>query len=101
MRERASGPEEIKDIVGKVIGEIAAKGPTKKQDIQNRWERLLDKKELKHTKIFEIKNDTLVVLVDSPVWLYQCNLKKKRLLTGMQKEYPEIQKLRFKIGKVK
>ena len=92
--------DEIKKIVGKVIKDIADKGPTRKQELQDFWRCTLDDKEFKHTKIQEINNDALIVLVDSPVWLYQCNLKKKKFLTEVQKEFPEIKKIYFKIGKV-
>lgn len=92
--------DDIKKIVGKVIKDILDKGSTKKQELQSFWRSILDNKEFKHTKIIETNNGTLIVLVDSPVWLYQCNLKKKKFLTEVQKEFPEIKKIYFKIGKV-
>lgn len=93
--------DDIKKIVGKVIKDIADKGPTRKQELQSFWECILEDKEFKHTKIKEINNNALIVLVDSPVWLYQCNLKKKKFLTEVQKEFPEIKNIYFKIGKVR
>ena len=92
--------DEIKEIVGKVIKDIADKGPTRKKELQRFWRSILDDKEFKHTKIKEINNNALIVAVDSSVWLYQCNLKKKRFLTAVQKNFPEIKKIYFKTGKV-
>ena len=93
--------DDIKNIVNTVIGNIADKNP----DVHNKLDRilvnLLNKKELKHTKIIGVKEDGLLVYVDSPAWLYQMRIRQTKILTQLKKEIPDIKYIRFKIGKVK
>ena len=59
------------------------------------------KKELKHTKIIGIKEDGLLVCVDSPAWLYQMRIRQTKILEQLKAEIPYIKYIRFKMGKIK
>jgi len=94
--------EEIRDIVSSVIQDISSKKihnhPRIKDILQ---ENFKNKKTFQHIHIFGFKEGTLVVHVDTPAWLFQCNLQKGKILKELQKEIAEIKKIYFKIGKVK
>ncbi len=91
----------IKEIVHSVIENMSLCKPEVQTKIQRIWKNVLNEKEDLHSKIFDFKADILFVNVDSPSWLYQMNLKKKKILECVQEEIPEIKNIQFKIGKVK
>ncbi len=93
--------ESIKNVVQQVVHDMAEKKPNPENKIQRIWQGLLGGKVTKHTCIFGIKKNQVMVLVDSPAWLFQLNLEKRRILKEIQKEIPDISEIRFKIGKVK
>ena len=72
--------DNIKDIVHDVIGQIASK----QQDPHNKLERILDnileKKDLPHVKLLGEKDGIVMILVDSPAWLFHLKLRKNRIL---------------------
>ena len=92
--------DDIKDIVKQVIGSIATQQPSEQKKLQDCWEKILSQSEQKHARISGFKDGALSVYVDTPAWLYQFNLKKQKILNEIQKEFSEIQKIYFKIGKV-
>jgi hypothetical protein len=59
---------------------------------------VLTKKELGHIKVDYFKNGTLMVQVDSAVWLYAVSLKKAALLKALAERNPEIKELRLRVG---
>ena len=90
----------IKNIVNDVIGKISSKGFNDQTKIFEVWQKIIGETGIKHTRVSGMKDGTLMVLVDSPAWLFQLNLKRKNILDQIQKEKLEIQKIIFKIGKV-
>jgi len=49
--------------------------------------------------IVGLKDNQLIVNVDSSAWVYHFNLKKNKILQNIQKEFPEIKRIYFKVGK--
>ena len=93
--------EEMKDIVKKVFAGIAGnKTADRQEQISKVWEKVLKNQRLTQAKISGLKEETLVVNIDSPARLYQFNLKKKKILEEIHQEIPEIKKIYFKIGKI-
>ena len=92
---------DIKNIINRVIGDLANKKDQGGKQIASIWCAVLEKKELVHTHVAGLKEGTLFVDVDSPAWLYQMNVKKTKILRLLKEEIPEIKNIRFKIGKVK
>lgn len=90
----------IKDIVAQVIKDIAAQRRLEGTKIERLWENVCDPADARHTKIKGLKNDVLWVDVESPVWLYSLNIKKRKILERLREEVDEIKNIRFKIGKV-
>jgi len=93
--------DDIKDIISKVIGDIAEKNPCSYDKVERIWQNLLNKQELKHTKLMGVKDETLLVRVDSPVWLYQMRMRKLRILKRLKEEILDIKQIRFEIGTIK
>ncbi len=91
--------DSIGDIVSTVIGNIADKKAAAVVNIEEVWNIVLDVKELEHTQLVGINNGVLFVYVDSSVWLYHFNVRKNNILQKVSKRIPEIQDVRFKIGK--
>lgn len=93
--------DNIKNIVNTVIGNIAERKPDKHDKVGRIWENLLNDKELKHTKIIGIKEEGLLVCVDSPAWMYQMKIRQTKILKQLKEEIPHIKYIRFKMGKIK
>ena len=93
--------EQIKDIVSQVIANISSGKPGVQSKIQRVWQNLCDKKTAQHTAIAGLQKGSLVINVDSPAWLFQMNLQKRKILEKLKEEIPELSHIHFKIGKVK
>jgi hypothetical protein len=93
--------DSIKNIINTVIGNIAEHNPDKHDKVERIWANVLNEKELKHTKIIGIKEDGLLVCVDSPAWLYQMRIRQTKILKQLKDEIPYIKYIRFKMGKIK
>ncbi len=92
--------DNIKTIVNAVIGKMAVKEIDKSKKIDRIWENTLGKQEYKHTRLEGINVGVVSVLVDSPAWLYQMRVRKRRILERLQKEIENIKDIKFKIGRV-
>ena len=93
--------EQIKDIVSQVITHISSGRPEIHNKIQRIWQNLFDKKTTQHTAIVGLQKGKLIVNVDSPAWLFQMNLQRRKVLERLKEEIPELAYIHFKIGKVK
>lgn len=93
--------DNIKDVIQKVIGNIAEKNPDEHDKIKRIWQNLLNEKELEHTKLIGVKEETLLVCVDSPAWLYQMRIRQSKILRQLKEEVFNIKYIRFKIGTTK
>lgn len=93
--------DNIKDIVNTVIGNMASQNPDEHNKAERIWENLLNEKELRHTKVIGIKEDTLFVCVDSPAWMYQMRIRQMSILKQFKEDVPGVKRIRFKMGKIK
>ena len=73
---------------------------TSKKDISSAWARAAGAKAAAHSEPAGLKNKTLLVSVDSTVWIYHLRLKKKKLLKkiGALLEGQEIEEIKFRAG---
>ena len=92
--------DEIKNIVQQVIGKMAREKQSDSEKIQLIWNEILKNEGVEHTKISGWKERKLIVSVESPAWLYQFQLKKQKILLQLQKAFPDIENIYFKIGAV-
>ncbi len=93
--------DSVKDIVLSVIGKLSVQRGPDVGKIQELWPGLIADKAKTHTRVGGARGDQVVVYVDTPAWLYEMNLERERILTAIRQDFPEIQKIIFKIGKVK
>ena len=92
---------DIKDIVHRVVGNMAQQQTTSSQKLDGCWQKALEKKELEHTQLVDFKNGSLLVNVDSSAWLYQMNTRKGKILEKLKEEISDIKNINFRVGKVK
>jgi hypothetical protein len=90
----------IKDILAGVIEKIACAKPKHYDRLQEVWQEIAGKKAMQHSKVAGIKDDQILIYVDSSAWLYQMNLEKEGSLNKFKQVFPETKRLFFKIGKV-
>lgn len=93
--------DNIKDVVNKVIGGIAAKSPDIHNKTEGVWKNLLTPQERKHTKLDGMKEGTLSVCVDSPAWMYQLRTRQSKILKQLKEDIPDVKAIRFKIGSIR
>ena len=93
--------DNIEDIVKNVIGQMADKKLEEYKKIDRLWINILTEGELNHTKLIGVKDGLISVVVDSPAWLYQMNIRKNTILRELKEEIPTLDTIRFRIGKIK
>ena len=93
--------DNIKDIINKVVGDISEKNPDAYSRVERIWQNLLTEQELKHTKIVGMKENTLLVHVDSPAWMHQMRIRQTKILKRLKEEVSDIKYIRLKIGSIK
>ncbi|MCD4780125.1 MAG: DUF721 domain-containing protein [Candidatus Omnitrophica bacterium] len=91
--------DNIKDIIQDLVKGINIQ---KKDGVSFEFilNKILTEKERKHAVMLGINGKTVTIIVDSSLWLYHLNMKKKKMLTIVQQHVPEIDNIKFKIGKV-
>lgn len=94
-------PDLIKDILPGVIGRLSSGNPEWQNSLSRAWEAIVDSKAKRHTAIAGLRKGRLLINADSPVWLFQLSLKKAELLRRLQKDFPELSAISFRIGKVR
>ena len=87
----------VKDILPGVIGELAKKRP-QEVDIVALWQRISGN--VKGSRVAEIKNGNLTVVVDSSVRKMHLFRKREHLLQELQSKVPTIKTIYFKVGSV-
>ena len=93
--------DEIKDIVHRVVEKLSGQNRSRTAHIQDAWNKILELRDGRGTRVSGWKNGTLYVCVDSPARLYQLRLIKDKILKQVQKEVPEINSIHFEVGKIK
>lgn len=94
--------EGIGNIIKAVIKRLDVESHGFKEDILKAWQKVNEKKALAHTRPIVIRRKILTIEVDSSAWLYELNLKKKGLLTEMQKLLgkDKVEDIRFRMGEI-
>lgn len=93
--------DSIKDIIPRVVEDMARSRDHRTGDpgaLQRAWQDILEKSELKHTKLVGPRNGNLLVSVDSPAWLYHLRMRKAKILKKLREKMPEIKEITLKVG---
>jgi len=93
-------PDLIKSIIPGVIERLSSGNPEWQNSLNQAWERVVGAKALSHARIAGFRKGKLLINVDSPAWLFQLNFKKLGLLRRLQKEFPKLSAISFRIGKI-
>lgn len=93
--------DSIKNIIPQVIGNISQRRSDDKGRLDGIWQGVLKAQELGHTELAGIKDDKILVWVDSPAVLYQMKIRKPKILECLQRDLPDLRNIDFKIGKVR
>jgi len=102
MTRKQAKPEDIEHILKKVIKKIGAKGRGSIEEVVQAWQGAIETGAVAHTKPVALKKNILTIEVDSSTWLYFLSLKKKSILTKMEKALGKavITDIKFRIGEI-
>jgi len=87
----------IKDVIPSVIGDLAKKRQ-QEVDIASVWQRISGN--VKGSRVSEMKNGALTILVDSSARKMILFRKRQELLEELQNRVPSIKNIYFKVGSV-
>jgi predicted nucleic acid-binding Zn ribbon protein len=88
-------PENIKDILKKTLLKTTAK--QEQYDIQKAWEYVVGKDAARHAQPSNIFKKVLTISVDSPVWIYQLNLKRRYIETALSERIGLKEPIRIRL----
>ena len=97
MKNRISPIGEIiKDVFSRLEGEKT----TSKESIEHLWKALVGDRGFQHSRPASLRKKVLTVRVDSPGWMQELTMQKRRLLKGLKRELgkDKISELHFRIG---
>ena len=86
--------DSIKDILSSVMGKMSSGKGATFQDIQAVWGRISKDKE---SRVSDFKDGCLTISAGSSMRLVKLNLNRETILKELQKEFPSIIKINFKV----
>ena len=89
--------DSIKDIVSGVIGRMSSTTGGSFADMQAAWHRISKDS---NSKISDFKDGCVTIVADSSMRLVKLNLNRENLLKELQKDFPSIVKIIFKVGSI-
>ena len=89
--------DSIKNIVSGVIGQMSSAKGGAFADIQAAWTRISKDK---GSRIADIKEGCVTIIADSSMRLVGLNLNRENILKELQKEFPSITRINFKVGAI-
>jgi predicted nucleic acid-binding Zn ribbon protein len=93
----------IGEVLQKVIKNLGLERKLKEARIAREWESVVGSRIAAHCRPVSIKGSTIIVNVDSSVWLSELNnFFKDKLLDRLQAEFKElrIHNIKFRIGEI-
>jgi hypothetical protein len=87
----------IKNIVSEVIGRMSSGRGGAFADIQAAWEKASQDKE---SRVADFKDGCLTISAKTSLRLVKLNLNREGLLKELQKEFPAVEKISFKVQSV-
>jgi len=87
--------EPIKNIVSGIIGRMSSGNGGAFGDIQASWVKISKEQE---SRIADFKDGCVTISAKDALRLVRLNLNRESLLKELQKEFPSIRKINFKVG---
>lgn len=78
------------DLISEISGGGIGKRLSRPASVASSWRAAAGDAIFEHSKIFDIANGKIVVLVSHPGWRQQILLKKKRIIKMMSADFPEL-----------
>ena len=88
--------DSIKNIVSGVIGQMASGDGGHFKDIQAAWVKISKDQE---SWASDFKDGSLTISAKTSMRLVRLNLDRESLLKALQKEFPSVKKICFKVGR--
>ena len=86
--------ESIKNIVSGIMGKMSSGTGGSFADIQAAWERISNDQE---SRVSDFKDGCVTIAASSSLRLVKLNLNRERILKELQKDFPSIVKISFKV----
>lgn len=86
----------IKNILPSVMGRMSAREGVSPVNIGQVWTRISGGK---GSRVADLKDGCLTVCADSTMRMVNLNLHREDLLQQLNKDFPSIKKIYFKVGK--
>ena len=87
--------ENIKNIVSSVIGRMSSGSGVSPKEIQAAWARISTDSS---SRVADYKDGCVVISAGSSMRLTRFNLNRENLLKELQKEFPSIVRISFKVA---
>jgi len=87
----------IKNIVSEVIGQMSSSRGGAFADIQAAWEKISADQ---GSRVADFKDGCVTISANSSLRLVRLNLNRESLLKELQREFPSIIKINFKVGAI-
>ncbi|MFH1201478.1 MAG: DciA family protein [Candidatus Omnitrophota bacterium] len=92
--------ERLKVTLDKVMRQLAKKTQSKNRPAYY-WEKAVDKKTLKHTKVAGLKDKNLIINVDNASWLYELSTQKNQITKKLlDLSGRSINNVKFRLGEI-
>ncbi len=95
-------PRKPADILGQLMARKGYVQTETADELESAWKKIVGEKWSSRTKLGNIRNGVLEILVNSSVANQQIGFQKKRFLKELQKRLPKnnLKDLRFSVGKI-
>ncbi len=87
--------------IEKVIDKLQAKRQEKGAKIYCKWSKIVGNVFAKHCSPVDLKDETLIINVESSAWMYMLRLKQGQILEELNKiSAQKIKAIKLRIGKI-
>jgi predicted nucleic acid-binding Zn ribbon protein len=96
--------DSIKDIIPQVVGKMVRSRNQQAGEqgaLEQIWQDILEKQQLRHTRLGGQRDGNLLVFVDSPARAYHLRMGKAKTLKQIREKMPEIKDITFKVSEQK
>jgi predicted nucleic acid-binding Zn ribbon protein len=100
---RRGRPTALSDVVGQVLGDLGLDSVAKAHRIGQVWSSIVGEPVAAHCRPVGLRGEVLELVVDSPVWSQQLQMRKPEILAALARELGSAapRELRFQVGYVR
>ena len=78
------------DILGAYMDSLQLNLQKGNSSVFNSWANIAGEDMISHSSIKDLRNGYLIVEADHPGWIQLLQMRKKKILKNVQKNYPEL-----------